>query len=150
MRLDLHLAVLVSAALVLPMELALAAGLVAQQGPPPIIYVHLHALPAEFAGPPPNSMCVNPGTFPALDPRDSWARSSRGSWPNPAASMFSDRLRRIVDAGFRNRVMFGSDQMIWPEAIEIAIEAIEGAEFLTAQQKRAILHDNAVRFLRIE
>lgn len=63
---------------------------------------------------------------------------------------FHSYLQRIVDAGFGNRVMFGSDQMVWPEAIEIAIESIESAEFLTVDQKRAILHDNAARFLRIE
>ena len=37
-------------------------------------------------------------------------------------------------------------------AIEVAtyyIESIESAEFLTPAQKRAILHDNAARFLRI-
>jgi hypothetical protein len=40
--------------------------------------------------------------------------------------------------------------MIWPETIEVAIESIESAEFLTPAPKRAILHDNAARFLRIE
>jgi hypothetical protein len=63
---------------------------------------------------------------------------------------FHAYMRRIVEAGFGNRVMFGSDQMIWPETIEVAIESIESAEFLTPAQKRAILHDNAARFLRIE
>src|SRR5262249_16017633 len=38
--------------------------------------------------------------------------------PRPA---FHDYLRRIVEAGFGKRVMFGSDQMAWPEAQEIAI-----------------------------
>jgi predicted TIM-barrel fold metal-dependent hydrolase len=46
--------------------------------------------------------------------------------------------------------MFGSDQMIWPDGIEQAIESIQEAPFLTAQQKRAILHDNAARFLRLD
>ena len=45
--------------------------------------------------------------------------------------------------------MFGSDQMIWPEAIEIAIESIETAEFLTEDQKRDIFYNNAARFLRL-
>lgn len=59
-------------------------------------------------------------------------------------------LRRLVEAGFEDRVMFGSDQMVWPGAIAVAIEAIESADFLTEAQKRAILHDNAARFLRLE
>ena len=61
---------------------------------------------------------------------------------------FHAYLRRIVEAGFAKRVMFGSDQMVWPEAIESAIEAIEQAPFLSAEQKRDILYENAVRFLK--
>ncbi|WP_176943473.1 amidohydrolase family protein [Sphingomonas sp. YR710] len=59
-------------------------------------------------------------------------------------------LRRLVDAGFEQRIMFGSDNMIWPDAIPIAIRRIQTAPFLTARQKRLILHDNAARFMRIE
>jgi predicted TIM-barrel fold metal-dependent hydrolase len=59
-------------------------------------------------------------------------------------------LRSIVEAGFGKRVMFGSDQGIFPEAIELAIVSIEKAPFLTAEQKRDILYGNAARFLRID
>ncbi len=59
-------------------------------------------------------------------------------------------LRTLVEAGFGNRVMFGSDQMVWPEAIERAIESIESADFLSPAQKRDILYNNAARFLRLE
>ena len=58
-------------------------------------------------------------------------------------------LRGIVEAGFGNRVMFGSDQMVWPGVIERAIAVIEEAPFLNADQKRALLYDNAARFLRL-
>jgi predicted TIM-barrel fold metal-dependent hydrolase len=57
-------------------------------------------------------------------------------------------LQRIVEAGFVKRVMFGSDQMNWPETIEYAIDSIESAPFLTPEQKRDILYNNAARFLR--
>lgn len=57
-------------------------------------------------------------------------------------------LQRIVEAGFGNRVMFGSDQMVWPGVIERAIGAIESAPFLSQTQKRDILYNNAARFLR--
>ena len=63
---------------------------------------------------------------------------------------FHRYLRRIVDAGLGERVMFGSDNMLWPETIVAGIEAINSADFLTAKQKRDILHDNAARFLRLE
>ena len=58
-------------------------------------------------------------------------------------------LRGIVEAGFTNRVMFGSDQMVWPGVIERAINTINEAPFLNEQQKRDILYNNAARFLRL-
>jgi len=57
-------------------------------------------------------------------------------------------LQGITDAGYGNRVMFGSDQMVWPGTIERAIATIEEAPFLSASQKRDILYNNAARFLR--
>jgi predicted TIM-barrel fold metal-dependent hydrolase len=58
-------------------------------------------------------------------------------------------LQRVVEAGFGKRVMFGSDQMVWPGVIERGIDAIESAPFLTKSQKRDILYNNAARFLRL-
>lgn len=58
-------------------------------------------------------------------------------------------IRRVVNAGFGKRIMFGSDQMNWPGTIEAAIEAIESADFLTFEQKRDILYNNAARFLQL-
>ncbi len=52
-------------------------------------------------------------------------------------------------AGLGKLLMFGSDQMVWPEAIGLAIEGIESADFLTAEQKRDIFYNNAARFLRL-
>ncbi len=62
---------------------------------------------------------------------------------------FHSYLQRVVEAGFGKRVMFGSDQMVWPEALEVAIESIETANFLNQDQKRDILYNNAARFLRL-
>ena len=58
-------------------------------------------------------------------------------------------LQGIIDAGFGNRVMFGSDQMVWPAAIERGVRVIRDAPFLTTAQKRDILYNNAARFLRL-
>jgi len=63
---------------------------------------------------------------------------------------FYTYLKRIVQAGFGDRVMFGSDQMIWPQAIPRAIEAITSADFLSEDEKRDILFSNAARFLRLD
>jgi predicted TIM-barrel fold metal-dependent hydrolase len=65
-------------------------------------------------------------------------------------SDFHAYLKRLIDAGFEKRIMFGSDQMVWPGTIDTAIAGIQDAPFLSESQKRDILHDNAARFLRIE
>ena len=64
-------------------------------------------------------------------------------------NVFYRYLRGITEAGFANRVMFGSDQMVWPEVIERSIRIIEDAPFLNSQQMRGILYNNAARFLRL-
>ncbi|MBA2770824.1 MAG: amidohydrolase family protein [Sphingomonas sp.] len=69
-------------------------------------------------------------------------------WNMPRAQ-FYDQLKRMVDAGFSKHIMFGSDQTIWPQGIGLAIRTIEEAPFLTAEQKRDILYNNAARFLRL-
>ena len=58
-------------------------------------------------------------------------------------------LRGIVEAGYGDRVMFGSDQMVWPKLIDAAVKSLEEAPFLTAAQKRDIFYNNAARFLRL-
>lgn len=67
--------------------------------------------------------------------------------PRPAFYRF---LQRIFEAGFGKRVMFGSDQMVWPGVIERSVKVIDDAPFLTAEQKRDVLYNNAARFLRLD
>jgi predicted TIM-barrel fold metal-dependent hydrolase len=69
-------------------------------------------------------------------------------WLMPRAQFYS-QLKQLVDAGFEKRIMFGSDQMWWPDAIPEAIRSIQHAPFLSASQKRDILYNNAARFLRL-
>ncbi len=71
------------------------------------------------------------------------------NWSLPR-EVFHQHLRELVEAGFVDRIMFGSCQMLWPDAIELSIEAIESAPFLTKEQKRKIFYGNAARFLRLE
>ena len=62
---------------------------------------------------------------------------------------FHEYLKDLIRAGFGKRLMFGSDQMIWPEAIGMAIEGIESARFLTKEEKRDIFYNNAAHFLKL-
>ncbi len=63
---------------------------------------------------------------------------------------FENHLRSLIDAGLSKRIMFGSDQMQWPETIGLAVDAINSLSFLTAEQKADIFYNNAARFLRLE
>ena len=67
--------------------------------------------------------------------------------PRPAFYAF---LRSLVEAGYGDRIMFGSDQMIWPGVIAESIRVIEEAPFLSDAQKRDIFYNNAARFLRLD
>jgi hypothetical protein len=66
--------------------------------------------------------------------------------PRPVAYRY---IRGLIDNGLGKRLMYGPDQMIWPEVIGETIEAIENADFLTEEQKRDILYNNAARFLKL-
>ncbi|MEQ8178180.1 MAG: amidohydrolase family protein [Amphiplicatus sp.] len=55
-------------------------------------------------------------------------------------------LRRFIDEGFADRIMFGTDNM--PATAIVA--RLDGFDFLTPEQRRAILYDNAARFLRLD
>jgi len=52
------------------------------------------------------------------------------------ASQFHDALKRMVDAGFEKRILYGSDQKSWPDAITESIDAIQSASLLGDGQKR--------------
>ena len=59
---------------------------------------------------------------------------SADNWGVPRAE-FDGILKRMVQAGYGRRIMFGSDQMVWPGAIPIAIASITEATYLTSQQE---------------
>jgi predicted TIM-barrel fold metal-dependent hydrolase len=62
-------------------------------------------------------------------------------------SEFEAYLNSLITSGFGDRIMYGTDQMVWPETIDIGIESVHSADFLTLEQKEDIFYDNAARFL---
>ena len=60
---------------------------------------------------------------------------------------FNHYVKSLMDAGFGNRIMYGTDQMVWPEVISVGIETVNNADFLTLDQKEDIFFDNAAEFL---
>lgn len=59
-------------------------------------------------------------------------------------------LKRLVQAGFGKRIMYGTDFMIWPKLLETSLSIVENADYLSYDQKRDILFNNAVRFFRLD
>lgn len=70
------------------------------------------------------------------------------NWIRPREE-FHSYLKELIKSGFGKRIMFGSDQMSWPDAIGMAVEAVEKADFLSEEQKRDIFYNNAARFLNL-
>ncbi len=70
-------------------------------------------------------------------------------WQIPR-SVFHQYLKGLVDYGFGKRIMFGTDQVSWPQAIDVAIEGVRSASFLSEEQTHDIFYNNAARFLRIQ
>lgn len=56
-------------------------------------------------------------------------------------------LTEAIERGYGDRILYGSDQMVWPSAIAMSIDHVKNADYLTDEQKRDILFENAVRFL---
>ncbi len=71
------------------------------------------------------------------------------NWEPDAKNFLSPFLKLAKNYKVLDRVMYGSDQMIWPEAIEMAIENIQSLDILTLEEKKGIFYDNAARFLRL-
>jgi len=98
----------------------------------PIIDMHLHALPADWAGPPPLATCQ--AFFPFSLP---WDPSE------PYQDTFVAMHREPP-----------CDDPVWSPMTDEGvmaqtIESIESADFLTDEQKRDIFFNNAARFLQL-
>ena len=55
---------------------------------------------------------------------------------------FHTTMKRLIDAGLENRVMFGSDN----GNIKQVIESVNKLDFLSSEQKEKIFHKNAEQF----
>lgn len=71
------------------------------------------------------------------------------NWVYPRATFYR-YLQALVDAGFSKRLMYGSDQMAWDDAIPLSIKNVEEAPFLTEVQKQDIFYNNALRFYNLK
>ncbi|HSN07473.1 MAG TPA: amidohydrolase family protein [Hanamia sp.] len=70
-------------------------------------------------------------------------------WSYPLAEV-NRYIKRLVQAGFEKRIMYGTDLMVWPKLLETSLGVIMNATYLSDDQKRDILFNNAVRFFRLD
>jgi hypothetical protein len=147
-------------------ELDIPVGIHIGPGPPGAIYLGFRAYRARFHSPlsieetlvkhPKLRVYIMHAGYPMLDDMMAlmyahpqvYVDTGVIVWSQPRAAFYR-HLQGLVDAGFARRIMFGSDQMVWPGVIEPAIQAIESAPFLNQEQKRDVLYNNAARFLRL-
>lgn len=71
------------------------------------------------------------------------------NWMPGMEPVLESFLRQAKQMGMLDRVLFGTDQMIWPEAIKLAVERINSLDFLTVEEKADIFYNNAARFLEL-
>ena len=71
-------------------------------------------------------------------------------WVDEIAIDYGEQfLKKAKKYGLIDRVMYGSDQMVWPHAIEKSILKLDSYDFLSEEDKRKIFYENAVNFLRL-
>jgi predicted TIM-barrel fold metal-dependent hydrolase len=72
-------------------------------------------------------------------------------WVEPMDQRYAIQfLKAAKESGYLNKVMFGTDQMVWPYAIEKSIQFLNSLTFLTKQDKEDIFYNNAARFLKLK
>jgi uncharacterized protein len=72
-------------------------------------------------------------------------------WADPLIQAYAIQFLKLAKtAGVLDRVMFGSDQMVWPGAISKSIEFLNNLDFLSAEEKNMIFYSNAKSFFNLE
>jgi len=56
---------------------------------------------------------------------------------------------RASGRAIEDRLMYGTDHAQWPGMMAYSISLIQSADYLTRDQKRDILYNNAARFCRL-
>lgn len=71
-------------------------------------------------------------------------------WLHPLTKDYGTKFLRLAkEYGVLDRVLFGTDQMVWPQAITSSIDYLNALPFLTKAEKEMILYTNAKKFLGI-
>ena len=69
------------------------------------------------------------------------------NWVPGMEPVLASFLKQAKQMGLLDRILFGTDQMVWHEAIGLAVERINSLDFLTIEEKADIFYHNAAKFL---
>lgn len=69
------------------------------------------------------------------------------NWMPGMEPVLESFLRKAKQMGVLGRIFFGTDQMVWHDAIGVAIERVNSLDFLTVEEKADIFYNNAATFL---
>lgn len=69
------------------------------------------------------------------------------NWMPGMEQVLESFLRQAKQMRVLDRVLFGTDQMVWHDAIGKAVQRINSLEFLTLEEKADIFYNNAATFL---
>lgn len=71
-------------------------------------------------------------------------------WIDPLLQDYAVRFLKLAQtAGVMDKVMYGSDQMVWPGGISRSIDYLNSLDFLSQEEKHLILFENARRFFKL-
>lgn len=70
-------------------------------------------------------------------------------WESKGRKEAEKFIQRAVDEGVEDKILYGSDEMIWPDAITASINIIKQADYLTDTIKKQILYWNAAKYLKL-
>lgn len=70
-------------------------------------------------------------------------------WSKRGARISEAFMERAIGEGLEDRILFASDEMVWPDALTAAVNYVKRADFLTDTIKKKILYWNAARYLKL-
>jgi len=71
-------------------------------------------------------------------------------WTDKTTQNYAIRLLKLAkESEVLDRIMFGSDPMVWPGALSKSVEFLNAQPYLSDKEKRMIFYENAKTFLKL-
>ena len=88
--------------------------------------------------------------FMMTDYANLWVDIGAVAWYDAVGtSKTTNFIKKAISMELENKIMYASDEMVWPAAVTVSVEYIKNADFLTVEQKKKILYWNAAEYLKL-